>query len=102
MFFYKSTFELLYLSLKISPSQSLPHNLSLTISPSQGVCKACHESCLTCKGSSEGDCFQCASGFEHKGDKCERKMLWDLLDPDVMKHLAWAIILCIAAILLFR
>lgn len=28
-------------------------------------------------------------------------MLWDLLDPAVMKHLAWAIILCIGAIILF-
>jgi hypothetical protein len=27
-------------------------------------------------------------------------MLWDLLDPAVMKHLAWAIILCIGAIIL--
>ncbi|XP_059163452.1 furin-1-like isoform X2 [Physella acuta] len=68
----------------------------------QGVCKPCHESCLTCKGSMASDCFQCASGFEWRGNKqCEKKMIWDLLDPDVMKHLAWAIILCIAAILLF-
>ncbi|KAK0070027.1 furin, partial [Biomphalaria pfeifferi] len=68
---------------------------------SQGECKLCHDSCLNCKGSKATDCFQCASGFERKGDVCEKKMIWDLLDPDVMKHLAWAIILCIAAILLF-
>ncbi|XP_055860129.1 furin-like protease kpc-1 isoform X6 [Biomphalaria glabrata] len=68
---------------------------------SQGECKLCHDSCLNCKGSKPTDCFQCASGFERKGDVCEKKMIWDLLDPDVMKHLAWAIILCIAAILLF-
>ncbi|CAL1547097.1 unnamed protein product [Lymnaea stagnalis] len=67
----------------------------------QGVCKPCHDTCLNCKGSTATDCFQCASGFERKGELCEKKMIWDLLDPDVMKHLAWAIILCIAAILLF-
>ncbi|BFY97734.1 hypothetical protein BsWGS_00775 [Bradybaena similaris] len=76
-------------------------NYSKPLLHTQGVCLPCHESCLTCRGSVANDCFQCASGFERKGELCEKKMIWDLLDPDVMKHLAWAIILCIAAILLF-
>ncbi|KAH9499166.1 hypothetical protein Btru_004327 [Bulinus truncatus] len=76
-------------------------NSSKSILHTQGVCKPCHDSCLNCKGFLSTDCFQCASGFERKGELCEKKMIWDLLDPDVMKHLAWAIILCIAAILLF-
>lgn len=67
----------------------------------QGICKLCHLSCLTCRGPLPSDCFQCTSGYEQQGDICEKKMIWDLLDPDVMKHLAWAIILCIGAIILF-
>ena len=77
----------------------------------QGVCKPCHPSCLTCRGEGIKDCFQCASGYERVNDddtdeglsgggKCEKTMLWDLLDPSVMKHLAWAIILCIGAIII--
>lgn len=79
----------------------------------QGVCKPCHPSCLTCRGAAATDCFQCTSGYERQeaeaggsgagsvgGGVCHKTMLWDLLDPAVMKHLAWAIILCIGAIIL--
>ncbi|BFZ02510.1 hypothetical protein BsWGS_05549 [Bradybaena similaris] len=76
-------------------------NFTKPLLHTQGVCVPCHASCLTCKSSVAADCFQCSSGFERKGELCEKKMIWDLLDPDVMKHLAWAIIICLAAILLF-
>ncbi|XP_067665685.1 furin-like protease kpc-1 isoform X2 [Haliotis asinina] len=76
-------------------------NSSKPLSSKQGLCKPCHESCLTCKGALPDDCYQCNNGFERKNDLCEKKMIWDFLDPDVMKHLAWAIMLCIGGILLF-
>ncbi|GFR96267.1 furin1-X [Elysia marginata] len=92
---YFGSVQAVQLATPIKPNSTKP------LLHTQGVCKPCHESCLTCKGSVAQDCYQCASGFERKGDLCEKKMIWDMLDPEVMKHLAWAIIICIAAILLF-
>ncbi|GFO25896.1 furin-like [Plakobranchus ocellatus] len=92
---YFGSVQAVQLATPIKPNSTKP------LLHTQGVCKPCHESCLTCKSSEAQDCFQCANGFERKGDLCEKKMIWDMLDPDVMKHLAWAIIICIAAILLF-
>ncbi|XP_025077508.1 furin-like protease kpc-1 isoform X4 [Pomacea canaliculata] len=76
-------------------------NSSKPLLHTQGVCKPCHTSCLTCRGPSLMDCFQCASGYERQADACEKTMIWDLLDPEILKHLAWAIILCIGAIIIF-
>ncbi|XP_041369640.1 furin-like protease kpc-1 isoform X1 [Gigantopelta aegis] len=84
-----------------SPTQ---RNSSKHLLHTQGVCRQCHVSCLTCKGPLAEDCFQCNSGYEQKTDAtgfCTKKMIWDFLDPEVIKHLAWAIILCIGGILLF-
>nr|KAG5695277.1 hypothetical protein BaRGS_028212 [Batillaria attramentaria] len=92
---YYGSVQAVHLASPIQPNSSKP------LLHTQGVCKPCHPSCLTCRGPAPTDCFQCASDFEQDGDACAKKMLWDLLDPDMMKHLAWAIILCIGAIILF-
>ncbi|XP_050402514.1 furin-like protease kpc-1 isoform X5 [Patella vulgata] len=82
----------------VSPIQA---NYTRPLVRTQGICAPCHSSCLTCRGARMEECFQCSEGYERKNDFCTKKMIWDFLDPDVMKHLAWAIILCIGAILLF-
>lgn len=35
-----------------------------------GHCHACHSTCETCKGPTEGDCLTCASPLLLQGDKC--------------------------------
>ncbi|XP_076465888.1 furin-like protease kpc-1 isoform X3 [Babylonia areolata] len=95
---YYGSVQAVHLASPIQPNSSKP------LLHTQGVCKPCHPSCLTCRGDSPSDCFQCASGYERQGDSeavCHKTLLWDLLDPAVMKHLAWALILCIGAIIFF-
>ncbi|KAK7116299.1 hypothetical protein V1264_002005 [Littorina saxatilis] len=94
---YFGSVQAVHLASPIQPNSTKP------LLHTQGVCKPCHESCLSCRGAAATDCFQCASGYDRNGESgtCHKTMLWDLLDPAVMKHLAWAIILCIGAIILF-
>ncbi|XP_076443592.1 uncharacterized protein LOC143282043 isoform X2 [Babylonia areolata] len=84
----------LYSSLRRHSADPKPHT--------QGLCQPCHQSCLTCRGQAPSDCYQCAPGYQRQGEggvACHKTLLWDLLDPAVMKHLAWALILCIGAVI---
>lgn len=67
----------------------------------QGVCLPCHEACRTCKGSKESECFQCTDGYEKHEGLCQKKLLLNFLDPDMLGFFVWVIVLCIAAIVLF-
>ncbi|XP_052793852.1 furin-like isoform X2 [Mya arenaria] len=67
----------------------------------QGVCLPCHEACRTCKGSKESQCFQCTDGYEKDKGLCQKKLLLNFLDPDMLGFFVWVIVLCIAAIVLF-
>lgn len=67
----------------------------------QGNCNACNEACRTCKGPQVSDCFQCKDGYERIDDLCQKKLLLNFLDPDMLGFFIWVIVLCIAAIILF-
>ncbi|XP_052279623.1 furin-like protease kpc-1 isoform X3 [Dreissena polymorpha] len=67
----------------------------------QGVCNPCHEACRTCKGPRESECFQCTDGYEKQEGHCQKKLLLNFLDPDMLGFFIWVIVLCIAAIVLF-
>ena len=47
------------------------------------------------------DCFQCSDGFERRENLCQKKLLLNFLDPDMLGFFVWVIVLCIAAIILF-
>ncbi|XP_045216295.2 furin-like protease kpc-1 isoform X2 [Mercenaria mercenaria] len=67
----------------------------------QGICTECHEACRTCKGPQVADCFQCKDGYEKRDGLCQKKLLLNFLDPDMLGFFIWVIVLCIAAIILF-
>ncbi|KAL4227608.1 hypothetical protein ACF0H5_013049 [Mactra antiquata] len=67
----------------------------------QGICNACNEACRTCKGPQVSDCFECKDGYERIDDLCQKKLLLNFLDPDMLGFFIWVIVLCIAAIILF-
>ena len=66
-----------------------------------GICNECNEACRTCKGPQVSDCFQCSDGFERRENLCQKKLLLNFLDPDMLGFFVWVIVLCIAAIILF-
>jgi len=51
---------------------------------SLGVCKACHESCASCFGPTESDCFSCQIGTVSNGSHCMpcNLNMGDILDVD--------------------
>lgn len=67
----------------------------------QGICNACHEACRTCKGPHESECFQCTDGYQVHDGVCQKKLLLNFIDPDMVGFFIWVIVLCIAAIILF-
>ena len=66
-----------------------------------GICNECNEACRTCKGPLVSDCFQCSDEFERRDNLCQKKLLLNFLDPDMLGFFVWVIVLCIAAIILF-
>ena len=66
-----------------------------------GICNECNEACRTCKGPQVSDCFQCSDGYERRDNLCQKKLLLNFLDPDMLGFFVWVIVLCIAAIILF-
>lgn len=47
------------------------------------------------------DCFQCSDRYERRDNLCQKKLLLNFLDPDMLGFFVWVIVLCIAAIILF-
>ncbi|KAL3866808.1 hypothetical protein ACJMK2_044075 [Sinanodonta woodiana] len=66
-----------------------------------GICHACNEACRTCKGPHVSDCYQCRDGYENRDSICQKKLLLNFLDPDMLGFFIWVIVLCIAAVILF-
>lgn len=67
----------------------------------QGICNACDEACRTCKGPQVADCFQCKDGYDKRDRLCQKQLLLNFLDPDMLGFFVWVIVLCITAIILF-
>ena len=67
----------------------------------QGICNRCHEACRTCKGPHVSDCFQCRDGYQVHEGMCQKKLLLNFIDPDMVGFFIWVIVFCIAAIVLF-